>query len=371
MLQQKKSDNLLLFTHTGNTGGGAIFDIIIRQYSREQVIFAPNELELGLNNNNLFLLSYLPENYLEKIKMIGGHSISYGIHNYLNVPCSYITLVREPVEHIISTYYWSLENKSSFSRVIIDNQIIPFEKACLSVSNFQLSLILGYAPKNMEDLEKGKEIIKKHFAFISVTEMFDEIIFFMKLELNWKKHIFWYIRHKTKKRPKREELPDGLITKIIQNNELDYQLYYFIKKLMNERINSLNPEQQRKLKEYSVKRKIFTDLAGLSSTEFLQFEDFLTFIVENCDKKLILFAPEFNSKTKIIFDYVKEINDKFSGNISIQNSNEFILNINGELQLTNFDYLIIISEKEEATLKILLNKGIDVHKIVTFSLGEY
>jgi len=146
---------------------------------------------------NEFLTIYKPNFYLnslsefekEKIKIILGHNIYYGIHKFFRQRPRYITFIRNPIDRIVSHYNYAVtefeinKNKGIFPSVVSDkNQVIPFKEWVTGNStlhNFISQMLNNFfyykAPKekfDCGDFKKMKEILKK-FYFIGISENYD------------------------------------------------------------------------------------------------------------------------------------------------------------------------------------------------------
>src|SRR5207249_5331452 len=86
---------VIVFVHVPKTGGMTLHSILSRQLHG---VFAESmdEVQAALNA--------LDETELDRLELVAGH-VPYGVHEFLRRPVTYVTLLREPVERVVS-HYW-------------------------------------------------------------------------------------------------------------------------------------------------------------------------------------------------------------------------------------------------------------------------
>jgi hypothetical protein len=210
-------DNLLIFMHIPKTGGTTLSSIIQKQYNKNVVLIRNNDMNVK---------------DIEKSNSLMGH-LYFGIHHKLSKPCTYITMMRDPVERVISFYFYIKEtelhphhaevNKMSFNEFINSKEY--------DFNNLQTRYFCG---GSSPDLEQAKETINKHFSVVGIAEMFDDSLSLMKRRLKWN-NIEYQRINVNKNRPLKKDLPANILSHITQNNTLDLELYKYAKeRLINE-----------------------------------------------------------------------------------------------------------------------------------------
>ncbi len=168
----------------------------------------------------------------------------FGLHNYLEQSCKYITVLRDPVERVISQYYYIKKNMHNPLHKQVEGggmTIADFVSSGIAVgmNNGQMRFLNGdideykFNECNEHMLAHVKDNIEKHFIWLGITERFDESILNLSHILNWD----WphYIREnvsKTRKATKEVEQKD--IAAIKAFNSLDIKLYEYA----NDRLNA-------------------------------------------------------------------------------------------------------------------------------------
>lgn len=251
------NDNILIFLHILKTGGSTLQAILQKQYS--EWILA-NENENVLNKETIKEL--LIKKNVEGVKCLFGH-FPYGVHEQFLKPYQYITFLREPVDRVISLYFYIKNTKghsmyNSLQEVSLEEFIAKEEYKHL-VYNHQTgylsgecSLITGY--KNKPNLSLAIKNITEDFNVVGIMEMYEESIYLMKQNLNWSDDVFNYSKQNVnKKKPLREKIPREIISKIEELNLLDIKLYNYSKELLKESIHKLTPIEKEQLAKFKQK----------------------------------------------------------------------------------------------------------------------
>ncbi len=236
-----------IFVHIPKTAGSTVRSILRKQYDENEICFGNNEEVTSR-------LQTMCEKDLEKIKCFHGH-FHYGIHQYLsNKPYVYYTMLRDPIEHVISEYFYVLRKPNNFAYEKVKDmsfeEFICTEEFKDRTSNRQTFFISGGQENN---LFLAKENLEK-FSIIGITEMFDESLFLIGKELGWK-DISYRKKNVTKKRPQIDEFPKHVKEIIEENNQFDMELYRYAKELLEKRIEGLGSKEKNELRQYLLSQR--------------------------------------------------------------------------------------------------------------------
>lgn len=119
----------------------------------------------------------------EHLQCIYGHFF-FGIHQYIKKPSTYITFLREPIEQIISLYYFIRRSPNhglySLAQRLDLESFITENNAAIQgqINNPQTRFVSGLI--STPDLDTAKENLLQHFSIIGITERFDESLYLMK-----------------------------------------------------------------------------------------------------------------------------------------------------------------------------------------------
>ena len=244
-------NQVVIFVHIPKTGGTTLNKILINNYREYCNIYTS-----GANK----ILENTSAARIDQLELLSGH-FPFGLDQYFAKPCSYITLLREPVERIISHYYYVINSPANYLYQEIKSKKIglaEYAKGYLSaeLNNHQTRLISGMQPYpgqpaqvTAKDLKKAKRNIKESFAVAGITEMFPQSLFLMKKRYQWEK-VSYQSENVNRNRPTQEEISPDIIKTIQNNNEFDLKLYQFVKKLLIRQINSLKFSEQEELKDF-------------------------------------------------------------------------------------------------------------------------
>ncbi len=308
----------LIFLHIPKTGGTTLTEIIERQYDVNNVFNIKRNFQDSIQK--LIKLGKKSE----RVACIKGH-ITFGIHRYLPGEFTYITLLRDPVEKTISEYYYIQRSPEHplFNKIKSDEiDIKKFTHKYLQ-NNSQTKLIAGQQADENTDankiLELAKENIRQHFAFVGITEMFDESLLVMQNIFKWN-NIFYNMRNVTAERPGIQDLPLELIDSIRDTNKADIELYNFAKDLLIEKFKNLELNN-KKVKFQEEKQRynlLFSKIEGFNyyNNEFLNSK-FVNYII-GMEMGIDLSIFGTGRGGRIVFNFLKEVKEKLDIDIQVK-----------------------------------------------------
>ena len=240
----KKRDTLIFF-HLPKTGGTTMHAILRRQY-RSETIFRTNPEE---HWESLRIFRELSEKEKSKYRLITGH-MRFGIHEDIKNLSFYITFLRDPIQRIVSYYYYILSYRNHYLHQEIKSKNMSLIDVLESgiareFENSQTRRIAGYArtpygcpPDDMFEL--AIDHIEKYFPVIGLTERFDESLILMSNFCRWK--LPYYTKLNTGKiKPTRQNISDETFDTIKKFNELDIQLYEYTNRKLEQQILDFGP----------------------------------------------------------------------------------------------------------------------------------
>jgi hypothetical protein len=223
----------LIFLHIPKTAGTTLNRIIEWQYNPVSIYTVdPHRIRATVARFKTF-----PEQRRRRFRVVRGHLL-YGIHEFLPQGATYITMLRDPVARVLSSYAFilrrplhPLHRKLKAGRRGVEDLI----RMTPHRQNLQCRFIsgVGVGPDCDERvLELAKENLTRAFQIVGLCERFPESLCLMIKAFGWKVP-FYTNRKVTKSRPSTE--PKG-IDMIREFNRFDLELYEFARKSFEENI---------------------------------------------------------------------------------------------------------------------------------------
>lgn len=268
-----KSTAPIVFIHIPKTGGMTLYSMI-------RDIYKPSELhKINPAMESIEKYRHLPQERKEKLKAIYGH-MDYRVRELLPPNSRYVTLMRNPVERVISHYHYVRRTANDPLRELaMQSSLDDWVARCdlLEMDNGQTRRLLGSAESAKfgecmaEMLERARHNVQQNFALVGITERFDETYGLMSKLFGWP--IKNYApRNVAQQRSSIKEIPIRTIRLIEKFNALDMELYEHASRLFADRISQTDIENEvRLLKE---KREnpfmLWTDTASQYAKEKLR-----------------------------------------------------------------------------------------------------
>jgi len=255
----------VIFVHLPKTAGSTVNHILYRMYDERQICQITKEVDganghgwTSLNSNpsrrsrfksqkkslrvTIPELQELPAARRAQIKLLMGYQ-SFGLHDFLPNPCTYMTLLRDPVDRVISHYYYVLRMPTHPLHNRVKSLNMSLEEYVESgiatdLDNDQLRRLAAVGGKDniafgqcsRELLLRGIDNLNTHFAVVGLTERFDESVILMKRALSWRAFPYYIRRNLTKKRTAVTDIPKRTIRVIERCNQFDCELYEYVRR---------------------------------------------------------------------------------------------------------------------------------------------
>jgi hypothetical protein len=232
------------------TAGTTLNRIIESQYNPLRIHSIPGAKRIvGIER-----FKKLSERRRRRIRVLKGH-IEYGLHEHLPQPSTYMTMLREPVAQVISSYYYGLSSTAHPLYEIMNERSTTLEDyvdLAQWANNLQTKLLGGIPMAKVQPFESlaiakrgeivsperflgahadastlaaAKRNLEREFSVVGVTDRFDESVALMIVEYGWDVPFYQKFRE-TKKRPP-DNIDEAVLEKIRKLNTLDIELYAF------------------------------------------------------------------------------------------------------------------------------------------------
>ena len=191
----------------------------------------------------------LPRQRLQKFRVFKGH-MRFGLHKILPQPATYLTVMRAPIDRVISVFYFMRNYKLHPNYLKFRREkwtVEDFIKEPHTRDNIQCKMIAGVPYEQActaEALVLAKSHLVQHFSVVGLTKRFEESLALMKLRFGWELKSYSSFNI-TRARPKRRELPQATLERIAERNRFDVELYEFAVKMFEEAIAKKAAEVDR------------------------------------------------------------------------------------------------------------------------------
>jgi len=225
----------LIFLHVPKSAGTTLNRLIEREYPLFE-IYSVDPVLFRWSRAHLWRL---PQRRLKRFRVFKGH-MPFGLHKILPQPATYITVMREPVERVISAFYFMSNYKlhPNYWKFRREGWTLEDFVRRSPRENVQTKMIAGAdydAPCTAEILAQAKENLR-YFSVVGLTERFEESLALMKLRFGWKLESYSSFNI-TPTRPKKRELPQVTLDLTAERNRFDIEFYECAAKLFEEAIN--------------------------------------------------------------------------------------------------------------------------------------
>ncbi len=235
-----------IFLHIPKTAGFTLQKIIERQYPPQSIytLEPSNELE------SIHEFQNLSQARRAQIRLLKGHlNMGQKLHEFLPPPVTYFTILRDPVERVISHYCFVRETPGHYLQDLATDKDLKGllqGRHAIMLNDAHVRLLSGvwgdlpFGECTQETLETAKKNLFEHFAVVGLTERFDETLLLLKKTFSWR-NVFYTPKNVTANRPTRDELPLGTLEAVINANRLDIELYQYATRLFEEQVRRQGP----------------------------------------------------------------------------------------------------------------------------------
>lgn len=234
----------VIFLHLPKTAGTTLNRLIECEYRISEMY----SVDPVLFEWSYARLRNLPQGRLRKTRIFKGHML-FGLHEVLPQPATYITVLRNPVERVLSAFYfmrgyklhplyWKLRrNKWTLEEYV--ERSTRDNVQCKIIANAHYHL-----PCTQEIMDRALNHLDHYFSVIGLSERFEESLALMKLRFGWQLKSYSAF-NVTRSRPKRQDLPQATLDLIAEKNRFDVVLYKHATRLFDEAVQRQSADVSR------------------------------------------------------------------------------------------------------------------------------
>ncbi len=219
---------VILFLHLPKTAGTTVGYFLDRQFRPEQVF-------TSYRADPWCEFTRLSPGTRDRLRVVMGH-LEFGVHEWFDRPSSYVTLLRHPVDRLVSYYYYARRHPTQYLHpFLMQRSLEEFATSAVSVEldNAQVRCLSGrvtapFGSVTRADLHQAKNNLRSHFAVVGVQEN-------VKGFLDQLCRRFGLCRLRTPRlnvtpnRPALANVPQRVSDAMLERNDLDLELYRFVK----------------------------------------------------------------------------------------------------------------------------------------------
>ncbi len=229
----------VIFLHMPKAGGSTLNHLMDWHYER---VFT------AATYDRLPVLLALPDEEKRRLECVKG-MVYYGIHRALPRECVYVTVLRHPIERVISNYYYQFERSRRLGEPIptwtVDEwlDLVPFQPS------YQLRLLVGgddiqrvlHDPLPADAVDIARRHLAEHFAVAGTLARYDESLLLIKRALGWTRTA--YARQNVNaRREAREALPPETLARLERECAPEMALYEHVARELEAQIAAQGPD---------------------------------------------------------------------------------------------------------------------------------
>lgn len=208
-----------------------MLDVLRRHYKKSETYEIVTRFNRQKATTRRFL--QMPQAKRDQIRLLMGH-MDFGFHKQFSNPAKYITMLRDPVGRIISSYYYTKSHPRHYLHDAIVKGNVSLKEYASGDFTYQLE---NGMTKNLsgirsesgactqEMFEAARQNVREHFLSIGLLERYDLSLLLYKKILDWPDYPVYFKKNVTEKGTETEEVDPETLSIIRTRNHFDVQLY--------------------------------------------------------------------------------------------------------------------------------------------------
>jgi hypothetical protein len=237
----------LIFVHLPKAGGTTLQDEVVSHYRGARGFRFTGDAD------RLEAFKALSQEERDSFDLLQGH-MHFGLHALLTRPATYITMLRDPVDRVVSHYHFVLANPDHYLYPQIAGRGISLHDYAVTRASHELDndqvrwlcaadhfdVEVGRVSRAMVD--EAKWNLANVFEVVGLVERFDDSLRCLRAAFGWQGTGRPERKNVNSHRPRLEEVPADALDAIRRVNRYDVELYEFAVGLFEEQMTRLlNP----------------------------------------------------------------------------------------------------------------------------------
>lgn len=224
-----------IFLHIPKCGGNSFLDFLRPRVAPGVEFDVSQRLNYAQRLRELQALSHEQRAVL---RFVYGH-LPWGVHRWLPQPAVYVTLLRHPVDRLVSHHAFVLQNHRHPLHAIVRAgrlSLVDYVRSGLSgeLENGQTRLLCGrpeldslrgHGPVTREHFEEAREHLLGEQTHFGLVELYDASQALIARALGWPAPVAASRKNATRRRPRLDSISKREWQAIIARNEFDMELY--------------------------------------------------------------------------------------------------------------------------------------------------
>lgn len=193
----------------------------------------------------------------DDLRAVLGH-FHFGLHHRFARPSVYVTVLRDPVDRVISLYRFHqlVQREQGHLEGVtlpesMDLEAFVREPPYAEIDNGQTRRLAGVSPREgrctQQMLEQARMNLRRHFTVVGTMEQFDETIVLLRRMLHLPATATYFLRNVNTDRKRVPAESEAVRRLIAEHNALDMALYEDAQRLLHEQIARCGTEFQQEL----------------------------------------------------------------------------------------------------------------------------
>lgn len=250
----------LLFLHIPKTAGSSMRSILELNYRKNEWFLAR---EMWKGSPNFYAL---PEEKRKQLRLVMGHQ-PFGLHNAIGERSfEYFTLLRDPVDRIISLYFYILRNSNHqfYEEVHREKYTLAdilHKKLSPAFDNCQVRLLSGemnvpYGEITETHYNKAIENLERYIPLAGLQNRFDEFVLLLADRYRWRRP--YYRRVQVGRNRIAKSALDADTTALIRaHNVWDERLLAYVTARFEKQVAAQGPDFPARVKRYAKRNRLF------------------------------------------------------------------------------------------------------------------